>query len=107
MYFWRFYLNLPKFTIPKRLKVHIPYAASSSKDCADDTEHSGLIISIIILSYLYALSVTCALVFPLPHAHMHRPISYRAGAQLRGGTREKALFENQKKKKPGLCQSLG
>ena len=67
---------LKSFTIPKRLKVHIPYRISSSKDCADDTKHGGLIISITIL---HALPVECTSMSQLPklHAHMHKTISYR------------------------------
>ena len=54
-----FCLSYSQFTFPKRLKVRIPYPISSSKDCADNTKHGGLIILIIIL---HALPVTCVLI---------------------------------------------
>ena len=55
---------MPQFTIPKRLKVHNPYPISSSKDCANDTKHDGLILHDHI-NYNHGLPATCfGLQFP-------------------------------------------
>ena len=69
-----FCLSYSQFTFPKRLKVRIPYPISSSKDCADNTKHGGLIILIIILHASRYMRFN----FTLPQTHIHREISYRA-----------------------------